>query len=668
MDARAIGNDSIVFEGHFDPITQKWQGQLHSYSRSPYTREPTRFESTIIKHLKIITLDPGNGQVTFYRNENINKYGASTCIFYQNKLIKIFGAATGCNFLQNDTVLGVPTSGRSNISRFYFSNNIFVSNKSGLIIQDNANGPVLITRCVFRNNPETAVNIQANTFADYIDENLFIQNTSNNSSSVIRSRNYTVFRNNTLINNQGACDLLLTDPDSTGTGGEILNNIFWNSSGKRATLKLQGSASILNICHNSFGGDSTCMIVPIDTNVTVTNNHYSTYPEFADTLHDNYRLKETSSLIDKGIDIEHGPVMSDFYYSKDFMGFPRKTGLAIDPGAYEYHAIMPLAFHYVTPDTVVCDKDTITLKAIPEGGFTENNMIFTWYWNGSKNSDSNSPYFVVQGNYINVESDFEAEITNGIDTIRSGPIHLSKLQKPDLSSQSSYQLACYGRDLSLNVPKPQVKTNYWWTSAKQGPLGQPTSGLILPDVFESDTLSITATNACGSAQSGPIIIRVTPLPAPSLGPDTTLHAGDSLLLNAGDGVRYAWRAGETGMQIYGYPNDTTWITVTNAYGCTGSDTIVISMIPSGLDGPEARDLEFLLYPNPARDRIFIRIPEEVELPCRLQLVALNGAVVFEAVLPNKGPNECNLTSLEKGTYTVNLLAGAARGIGRLVIW
>jgi hypothetical protein len=330
--------------------------------------------------------------------------------------------------------------------------------------------------------------------------------------------------------------------------------------------------------------------------------------------------------------------------------------------------MMPLAFHYVTPDTVVCDRKTITLKALPEGGLNENNVIITWYRNGSRNSDSNSPYQVVEGIPINVEAVYEAEMTNGIDTIRTGPIHMSVLQKPDLSSQSAYQLVCAGKDLSLKVIKPQVKTLYWWTSAKRGPFGDPTTELKLPNVVETDTLTITAVNACSSVQSVPIILKIAPLPTPSLGADTTLHAGDSLLLDAGEGVLYAWSSGDTSPQVYGYPNDTAWVTVTNAYGCTGSDTIVISMIPSGLDEPKAQPIQLLLYPNPARDRLFISIPEDATLPCRLQLISPNGTVVRDIVLTSVGVHDTELTSLEKGTYTVILLSETKRGTGKLVVW
>jgi hypothetical protein len=76
----------------------------------------------------------------------------------------------------------------------------------------------------------------------------------------------------------------------------------------------------------------------------------------------------------------------------------------------------------------------------------------------------------------------------------------------------------------------------------------------------------------------------------------------------------------------------------------------------------------LLYPNPARDRLFISIPEDATLPCRLQLISPNGTVVRDIVLTSVGVHDTELTSLEKGTYTVILLSETKRGTGKLVVW
>jgi hypothetical protein len=369
MDARAVGNDSIVIEGYFDPLTQRWQGKFNSNNISPHGDYiPTSFENTIFKHMDRIQLFR-TGSATFYRNNYIRNYDAKG-IFYQNKRVEIIHAVGSSIFSENDSVFceAAPTP-RGVIPYFYFQGNTFENNKSGLIIKGGSSphvgGLVSIYDNIFRNNPSFV--LSSNALENYVDQNIFIQNQAKE-NSLMKFTNHLAFRNNTLVNNSGTSVLIFKDTYSSSTGGDMMNNIFFKAQGKEPTIQVTANVSALKIHHNSFDGDSTSIVVPSDTSISIYSNLFSIYPEFTDTLMENFTLKENSPIIDKGTEIVHGPTGWDFYYTKDFMGFPRKTGLAIDPGAYEYHTMMPLAFHYVTPDTVVCDRKTITLKALPEGG------------------------------------------------------------------------------------------------------------------------------------------------------------------------------------------------------------------------------------------------------------------------------------------------------------
>lgn len=683
MDARGADRDSIVIEGYFDPVMKKWQGWLHSHNLSPQNYRPTTFESTLIKHMDLVQLFRA-GSATFYRNNLVEYYDAGRCFFHQNKRVNIIYTATSSVFLENDSVFGKPSPfPRGAISFFYFLGNTFKSNKSGLIIQnDNTipfyNGPTHIFNCTFSGNASTAITSRARI--NYIDQNIFTGNGSGSEGAVFHGDfrkvvfsgdtydHQLVIRNNTLYNNYGTANIGIDLSDSAAVGGCISNNIFSNLPEMEHDIRFSEKClGLFKICHNSFEKDSSTIMAQADTNLVISQNLFSTKPDFSGKSAGDFSLSDSSILIDKGMDIEHGPVMHDLYFTEDFRGFPRKTGLAIDPGAYEYHAIVPLAFQYVTPDTVVCDRDTITLKAIPEGGYDESHFVFAWYRNGTKIWDSNLPYLTIESVIPSDTAYYEAEMTNGTDTLRSGPIHLSVLQKPDLSLQPGYQLACAGMDLTLRVTRLQSLTDYWWTSAKDGPFNQPTPVLNLPNVVENDTLIITATNACGSAQSGPIILKIAPLPDPFLGADTTLHVGDSLLLDAGEGVRYTWRSGETGAQIYGYPNDTSWVSVTNAYGCTGGDTLVILMIPSSMKEYSPENLKIILYPNPAHERFFIRIPENLKLPCRLQVISMDGEMLSVQEILTSGEFETVLGKLMKGTYIIRLDTGSAIYTGKITL-
>jgi hypothetical protein len=670
MDLRGTDNDSIFIIGSYNPDTKKWMGSLYSQDLSPTGQfAPTQSKYLMIKHMKYVHMFRA-GSATFYRNNRVSYYDVTRCVFYQNKQVEITYRARYCTFLENDSVTGWPCPfPRGGISYFIFENNAFHSNKSGLKIEkDNTSsiiGPVHVFNCSFRNNLSTPLTTWALT--NYIDQNVFAGNVCDSGSSVLQcnfsevtKNHYTychdlVFRNNTLLGNSGRQDIAINIPDASPFGGRISNNIFWNAPHKNVkSIKSDTCKNHLSIDHNCFSSDSSAFEIPIDTNISFKNNYFATYPDFSDTLKADFSLQDTSFLIDKGSDIDHGPVLGDLYFVKDFAGFPRKFGTATDPGAFEFHGSSPMSFQYVTPDTLVCQGDTFTLKAIPSGKSIKSSYTYKWYWNGNVVSRADSAQLMLGPGMHNLQGIYEVEVSNGTDTMRAGPILVTFVQKPSFDEQPASHIVCPGNDIKLEIRFPQETTmQYNWTSVRHGNIFPASPVINLRQVTDPDTIYVTASNNCGSAVSDPILLFIAPLPAPSLGPDTTLHAGDSLLLDAGEGVLYAWSSGDTSPQVYGYPNDTAWVTVTNAYGCTGSDTIVISVIPVGIKEPGADGL-FVLYPNPAGNRLFIQIPDDADFPCRMQMVGGEGSVVRETIFTSAGIHEVYLSNLEKGVYFVRI--------------
>lgn len=77
-------------------------------------------------------------------------------------------------------------------------------------------------------------------------------------------------------------------------------------------------------------------------------------------------------------------------------------------------------------------------------------------------------------------------------------------------------------------------------------------------------------------------LTVVPLPNVSLGTDTSLCFGQSLLLNAGNGfTSYAWNNAVPSIAIKTFTATLTgsyWVRVTDANGCAASDTLYITAI------------------------------------------------------------------------------------------
>ncbi|MDX9749566.1 MAG: hypothetical protein RBT71_00595 [Flavobacteriales bacterium] len=90
----------------------------------------------------------------------------------------------------------------------------------------------------------------------------------------------------------------------------------------------------------------------------------------------------------------------------------------------------------------------------------------------------------------------------------------------------------------------------------------------------------------GEGPGGIVVLRLTTDPGAEhfvdLGPDLALCPGESVLLDAGDaGTDYLWSDGGTGPTFLADTAAVAWVSVTDALGCTDSDTVLVQL----LEGP-----------------------------------------------------------------------------------
>jgi hypothetical protein len=93
--------------------------------------------------------------------------------------------------------------------------------------------------------------------------------------------------------------------------------------------------------------------------------------------------------------------------------------------------------------------------------------------------------------------------------------------------------------------------------------------------------------------------------------------------------------------------DTTYVTVTDSISVT--DTLIIDAVLTGIDPPDNINT-LKIYPNPARDHIFIQTGDYTRMVgYRLKIIDQLGAVVFE-------------TNLEEPLYELNLSTWSGKGL------
>ncbi len=141
---------------------------------------------------------------------------------------------------------------------------------------------------------------------------------------------------------------------------------------------------------------------------------------------------------------------------------------------------------------------------------------------------------------------------------------------------------CAGECVTLSGPPDMA--SYEWIVADTT---YDTVQTIVVCPIDTTQYILNVTDTTGNQDSDTIVINVLPSANVQLGNDTTLCLGDSLVLSApappaGETYSYLWNTGDTTQSITVFPNviDSTfvyYVDVSNDYGCTSSDTILVTV-------------------------------------------------------------------------------------------
>lgn len=114
--------------------------------------------------------------------------------------------------------------------------------------------------------------------------------------------------------------------------------------------------------------------------------------------------------------------------------------------------------------------------------------------------------------------------------------------------------------------------SYLWSDSTNGQT-------LVVDSTTTIWVSVEDSNGCSYTDSADVVISGPP--AVNIGPDTTMCSNDSLFMDAGNpGATYAWSTGDTSQTVKVAGGGTYYVDVTNAAGCTESDTLELTAIPA----------------------------------------------------------------------------------------
>ncbi|MCB9235628.1 MAG: HYR domain-containing protein [Bacteroidia bacterium] len=213
---------------------------------------------------------------------------------------------------------------------------------------------------------------------------------------------------------------------------------------------------------------------------------------------------------------------------------------------------------------LACGGDSsATIDLTVTGGSTCGSYGYLWNTGASTEDLSNLP----AGMYTVMVAD-----TNGCFASDSVAVQTFT---PEVISLGNDTTICAGGSLVLDATNAAF-VSYLWSNSD-------TTGMIT--VSTAGTYSVTATDTNGCDASDTIMVSVAAPVVVDLGADTTICNGSSLTLDAGAYAYYLWNTMDSTMTITVSSAGTYYVDVWDSIGCTGSDTIDVSIYtvaPSGI--------------------------------------------------------------------------------------
>jgi len=239
--------------------------------------------------------------------------------------------------------------------------------------------------------------------------------------------------------------------------------------------------------------------------------------------------------------------------------------------------VNPLPVVNAGPDDTICFGDSTIIGGSPTatglfGGFT-----YSWSPAGSLNdptwaNPTASP--PVTTTYIVTVTDINGCVDTDTMTVLVYPLPIVDAGADDT--------LCFGANTVIGgSPTAAGGTppySYLWTPAAtldDSTFANPTT---TPTVTTTYIVIVTDTNGCLATDI--MIVLVNPLPVVNLGNDTSICSGDTIILDAGNaGAGYLWSTGASTQTINISSAGTYDVTVTDASGCIGRDTIIVGVSP-----------------------------------------------------------------------------------------
>jgi len=217
-----------------------------------------------------------------------------------------------------------------------------------------------------------------------------------------------------------------------------------------------------------------------------------------------------------------------------------------------------------------CLDQPITLRPAISGG----SGPYAYQWNNGATSDS---IFLSSSGTAAV---FAVTVTSAEGCTGLASAHVAPASTPppvaDIFLQQPFLCAGESVTLSANGMGGQLPYTYIW---RDGPTTSNHNRQVSPSATTTYFLDVIDANGCLSVNgTDSITIVVNPTPSVDLGPDHYLCIPEQVILSGPPGAAtYTWSDGQANQAAIVQPPQTAtyYLTVTNSFGCTATDTVMV---------------------------------------------------------------------------------------------
>lgn len=278
-------------------------------------------------------------------------------------------------------------------------------------------------------------------------------------------------------------------------------------------------------------------------------------------------------------------------------------------------------------DTTICVNQQLNLVA-PFG-------MSAYNWSDSTNG---------QGLIVSAAGTYSVTITDGLGCTNDDDIVVNTDTLPviDLGNDTAI---CEG--FSVTLISPGTWSAYSWSNSSTGPVSSFGSAGF-------HYLTVTDANGCEGYDS--LLLTLYPKPPIFLGNDTNIFDNIPAVLDPGPGYStYQWSTNVSTQSITVSTPGAYWVNVVDSAGCTNTDTIVIGVVPNGIEELGSQ-VNALIFPNPASGVLNLQVSGLPYQPLQLELMDLQGRLVLNRTYPASATltEQLQLEGLPAGTYLLRM--------------